>query len=103
MALKSCEAAHRVPSFGTVADSEAALKSAADRRRDIVNVLTAEHSNLQAARSAGVAEMTGRTTSFFAALSGALVALALVSQVETLRDVLLLVALSWPLRRRTSG
>ena len=37
--------------------------------------------------------MNGRTTSFFAALSGALVALALVSQVETLRDVLLLVAL----------
>ena len=37
--------------------------------------------------------MNGRTTSFFAALSGTLVALALVSQVETLRDVLLLVAL----------
>ena len=37
--------------------------------------------------------MSGRTTSFFAALSGALVALALVSQVETLRDVLLLAAL----------
>jgi hypothetical protein len=37
--------------------------------------------------------MSSRTTSFFAALSGALVALALVSQVETLRDVLLLVAL----------
>ena len=37
--------------------------------------------------------MTGRTTSFFAALSGALVALALISQVETLRDVLLLAAL----------
>jgi len=37
--------------------------------------------------------MNGRTTSFFAALSGALVALALVSQVETLRDVLVLVAL----------
>ena len=37
--------------------------------------------------------MNGRTTSFFAALSGALVALALVSQVETLRDSLLLVAL----------
>jgi hypothetical protein len=75
-----------------VADTEVALKSAADRRRDIVNVLTAEHSNLQAARSAGVAEMNGRTTSFFAALSGTLVALALVSQVEALRDVLLLAA-----------
>ena len=78
--------------LGTVVDSDIALKAGADRRRDIVNVLTAEHSNLQAARSAGVAEMNGRTTSFFAALSGALVALALVSQVETLQDVLLLVA-----------
>ena len=36
--------------------------------------------------------MNGRTTSFFAALSGTLVALALVSQVEALHDVLLLAA-----------
>ena len=79
--------------LGIVVESDVAQKAGADRRRDIVNVLTAEHSNLQAARSAGVAEMSGRTTSFFAALSGTLVALALVAQVETLQDVLLPVAL----------
>ena len=59
-----------------------------DRRRELLTVLTAEHSNLQAARSTGVAEASGRTTSFFAALSGALVALALVAPVEALRPML---------------
>jgi hypothetical protein len=68
-----------------------------DRRRELLTVLTAEHSNLQAARSAGVVEANSRTMSFFAALSGLLVALALVAQVEQLRDVLIPIAivLAW--------
>jgi hypothetical protein len=68
-----------------------------DRRREILMVLTSEHSNLQAARNAGILEANGRTTSFFAALSGALVALALIAQVQAMRDVLIPVAfvLAW--------
>lgn len=65
----------------------------ADGRRELLTVLTAEHSNLQAARSAGVVEANGRTTAFLAALSGSLVALALVAQVESLAESIDLIAL----------
>jgi hypothetical protein len=65
----------------------------ADGRRELLTVLTAEHSNLQAARSADVVEANGRTTAFLAALSGSLVALALAAQVESLGETLGLIAL----------
>jgi hypothetical protein len=65
----------------------------ADGRRELLTVLTAEHSNLQAARSAGVVEANGRTTAFLAALSGSLVALALVAQVQSLGEFIGLIAL----------
>jgi hypothetical protein len=60
----------------------------ADARRELLTVLTAEHANLQAARSAGMLEANGRTTAFFAALSGSLVALALGAQVPSLAGLL---------------
>jgi hypothetical protein len=75
-----------------VPESEVGQELDSDSRRELLTVLTAEHSNLQSARSTGVAEANSRTTSFFAALSGALVALALVFQVEALRDALLPIA-----------
>jgi len=65
----------------------------ADARRELLTVLTAEHSNLQAARSAGVVEANGRTTAFLAALSGSLVALALVAQVQSLGEFIGAIAL----------
>ena len=58
-----------------------------------MTVLTAEHANLQAARSASVVESNGRTTSFFAALSGSLVTLALLAQVQSLNEILVPIAL----------
>jgi hypothetical protein len=64
-----------------------------DGRRELLMILTAEHSNLQAARSAGVVEANGRTTAFLAALSGSLVALALVAQVQVLGEFIGLIAL----------
>ena len=64
-----------------------------DARRELLTVLTAEHSNLQAARSAGVVEANGRTTAFLAVLSGSLVALALVAQVQSLGESIGLIAL----------
>lgn len=65
----------------------------ADGRRELLTVLTAEHSNLQAARSAAVVEANGRTTAFLAALSGSLVALALVAQVQAVDEFIGLIAL----------
>lgn len=65
----------------------------ADSRRELLTVLTAEHANLQAARSAGVVEANGRTTAFLAALSGSLVALALVAQIPSMDDVIGVIAL----------
>ena len=64
-----------------------------DGRRELLTILTAEHANLQAARSAGIIEGSGRTTAFLAALSGALVALALAAQVQSLVEVLAPIAL----------
>ena len=64
-----------------------------DSRRELLTVLTAEHANLQAARSAGVVEASGRTTAFLAARSGSLVALALAAQVQSLAEILVPIAL----------
>ena len=74
-------------------DGTAPVALDADGRRELLTVLTAEHSNLQAARSAGVVEANGRTTAFLAALSGSLVALALVAQVESLAESIDVIAL----------
>ena len=64
-----------------------------DARRELLTVLTAEHANLQSARSVGVIEANGRTTAFFAALSGSLVAIALLAQVRALDAILAWVAI----------
>jgi hypothetical protein len=74
-------------------DTAAPVAIDADGRRELLTVLTAEHSNLQAARSAGIVEANGRTTAFLAALSGSLVALALVAQVESLAESINVIAL----------
>ncbi len=71
-----------------MADSETPDELDTDQRRELLTVLTTEHSNLQAARSAGVVEANARMTSFFAALSGSPVAIALIAQVKSLRHLL---------------
>jgi hypothetical protein len=55
--------------------------------------LATEHSSLQAARSAVIAESNGRTTSFLTTISAGFVALALVSQIARFGEVFLLFSL----------
>ena len=78
---------------GPMTRREALPELDVDGRRELLTIMTAEHSNLQAARSAGVVESNSRTTSFFAALSGSLVTLALLAQVESLSAILVPIAL----------
>ena len=60
----------------------------------LVSALTTEHYTLQAARSSTVAEANGRGLIFLSTVSGAMVALALVAQVDRLGQTFLLFALS---------
>ena len=60
----------------------------------LVSALTTEHYTLQAARSSTVAEANGRGMIFLSTVSGAMVALALVAQVDRLGQTFLAFALS---------
>jgi hypothetical protein len=60
----------------------------------LVSALTTEHYTLQAARSSTVAEANGRGLIFLSTVSGAMVALALVAQVDRLGQTFLVFALS---------
>ena len=60
----------------------------------LVSALTTEHYTLQAARSSTVAEANGRGLLFLSTVSGAMVALALVAQVDRLGQTFLAFALS---------
>jgi hypothetical protein len=55
-----------------------------------MSALTTEHYTLQAARSATILEANGRSSLFLSAVSGALVALALVAQLDRLGGTFLL-------------
>ena len=56
-------------------------------------IMMTEHSNLQAMRSATIAEATGRTTLFLGAVSSSLIALAFVGQVSKMGAAFSLFAL----------
>lgn len=55
-----------------------------DQRQQMLQVMTTEHSVLQAGRSATIFETGGRTAVFLGTVSSALVALALVGQISRL-------------------
>jgi hypothetical protein len=57
-----------------------------------MSALTTEHYTLQASRTATIVEANGRSSLFLSAVSGALVALALVAQLDRLGDTFLLFA-----------
>ena len=50
----------------------------------VVTVMTTEHFVLQTARSAGIAEVTGRAGFYLAAVSSGLIALAFIGQLSRL-------------------
>ena len=66
-----------------VTDSRSA-RSDSEPSGALVSALTTEHYTLQAARSSTVAEANGRGLIFLSTVSGAMVALALVAQVDRL-------------------
>ena len=76
-----------------VTDSRSA-RSDSEPSGALVSALTTEHYTLQAARSSTVAEANGRGLIFLSTVSGAMVALALVAQVDRLGQTLLVFALS---------
>jgi hypothetical protein len=57
-----------------------------------MSALTTEHYTLQAARTSTVIEANGRSHLFLSAVSGATVALALVAQLDTMRETFLVFA-----------
>ncbi|MCZ2805728.1 hypothetical protein O2W18_11480 [Modestobacter sp. VKM Ac-2983] len=59
-----------------------------------MSALTTEHYTLQAPRSSTVIEANGRSSLFLSAVSGALVALALVVQLDRFGDTFLVFAFS---------
>jgi hypothetical protein len=65
-------------------DSDPRRTDEADPRSAAVTFVTTEHFVLQGARSATIAESTGRANMFLAALSGGLVALGLVATASSL-------------------
>ena len=58
----------------------------------LMSALTTEHYTLQSARASTIVEANGRSSLFLSAVSGALVALALVAQLDRLGDTFLLFA-----------
>ncbi|MCZ2825861.1 MULTISPECIES: hypothetical protein [unclassified Modestobacter] len=60
----------------------------------LMSALTTEHYTLQASRSSTVIEANGRSSLFLSAVSGALVALALVAQLDRFGDTFLVFAFS---------
>jgi hypothetical protein len=67
-----------------VTDSDARSTGEADPRSAAVTFVTTEHFVLHGARSATIAESTGRANMFLAAVSGGLVALGLVATASSL-------------------
>jgi hypothetical protein len=60
----------------------------------LMSALTTEHYTLQSARSFTIVEANGRSSLILSAVSGALVALALVAQLDRLGDTFLVFAFS---------
>jgi hypothetical protein len=60
---------------------------------EILQILVAEHSNLQAVRSATIFEANGRTTLFLGAVSSSIVALAFIGQMSAMGSAFFLFAL----------
>jgi hypothetical protein len=60
----------------------------------LMSALTTEHYTLQAARSSTIIEANGRSSLFLSAVSGALLALALVAQLDRLGETFLVFAFS---------
>jgi hypothetical protein len=60
----------------------------------LLTALTTEHYTLQAARSSTVVEANGRGLLFLSSVSGAMVALALVAQLDRLGQTFLVFGLS---------
>jgi hypothetical protein len=60
----------------------------------LMSALTTEHYTLQAARSSTILEANGRSSLFLSAVSGALLALALVAQLDRLGSTFLVFAFS---------
>ncbi len=60
---------------------------------EMLQILIAEHSNLQNVRSATVFEANGRTTLFLSTVSSAVVALAFIGQISEMSNAFFLFAL----------
>jgi hypothetical protein len=65
-----------------------------ERRRQLLQALTTEHFTLQTARSATIADSNGRSALYLATVSGAVVALAFIGQVDRLGRAFYLFALA---------
>ena len=60
---------------------------------EILQILIAEHNNLQAIRSGTIYESAGRTTLYLGAVSSSLVALAFIGQISEMGDAFIFFAL----------
>jgi hypothetical protein len=65
-----------------------------ERQRQLLQALTTEHFTLQTARAATIADSNGRSALYLSTVSGAVVALAFVGQVDRLGHAFLLFALA---------
>src|SRR5512132_4108450 len=75
-----------IPAQPHVEDSE--------RQRQLLQALTTEHFTLQTARSATIADSNGRSALYLATVSGAVVALAFIGQIDHLGHAFFLFALA---------
>jgi hypothetical protein len=84
----------RPPDQAVPNDREPPIPAQAIRTRpELVTILTTEHYNLQTLRVGTISESSGRLSAFLSALSGAVVALALVAQVSQFGEAFRIAAL----------